>query len=195
MGNETKQQVIIAQTSEKVWFCLLMARLLANNCITAPCQLFLLHAWKSYLVMMRKMQHFYIISRLVSQCVYMSSGEAVRALEGPPLEATHDGFCCLGHKIEEMLFRTFVFASVLNDAQSLLSSLQHSYTKLTQIFCLFGDLRFLFFLFAARDPHKWRSPFPWDRLTQRKVLLFGYFSLLLPCPSTKETYNIKRNQA
>ena len=82
--------------------------------------------------MMRKMQHFYIITRswrVVSQCVLYerwcySSLEAVRALEGPPLEATHDGFCCLGHKIEEMLFRTFVFASVLNDAQSLLSFLQ-----------------------------------------------------------------------
>ena len=59
---------------------------------------------------------------------YMSAGAIVlwRPLEllRPPFRGYARRLFLGGHKIEEMLFRTFVFASVLNDAQSLLSSLK-----------------------------------------------------------------------
>ena len=81
--------------------------------------------------MMRKMQHFYIITRSCELCpsvYYMSAGAIVlwRPLEllRPPFRGYARRLFLGGHKIEEMLFRTFVFASVLNDAQSLLSSLK-----------------------------------------------------------------------
>ena len=58
----------------------------------------------------------------------MSAGAIVlwRPLEllRPPFRGYARRLFLGGHKIEEMLFRTFVFASVLNDAQSLLSSLK-----------------------------------------------------------------------
>ena len=92
--------------------------------------------------------------RVVSQCVLYerwcySSLEAVRALEAPFRGYARRLFLG-GHKIEEMLFRTFVFASVLNDAQSLLSSLKPAnsgrpYANADFCFCFFG-LRFVFFL-------------------------------------------------
>ena len=72
-----------------------------------------------------------------------------------------------------MLFRTFVFASVLNDAQSLLSSLKPTPWPSPcerRFFCFFG-LRFVFF-FAAQGHHKWRNRFRWARLTQLKVKCF-----------------------
>ena len=127
--------------------------------------------------MMRKMQHFYIISRLVSQCVYMSSGEAVRALEGPPLEATHDGFCCLGHKIEEMLFRTFVFASVLNDAQSLLSSLQHS-CKANADFLPLWRPKISFLSFCSARSTQMKESVSMGQIDTAKGITFGSIWLL-----------------
>ena len=107
--------------------------------------------------MMRKMQHFYIIMRSCELCpsvYYMSAGAIVlwRPLEllRPPFRGYARRLFLGGHKIEEMLFRTFVFASVLNDAQSLLSSLKPAnsgrlYANADFIFCFCG-LRFVFFL-------------------------------------------------
>ena len=107
--------------------------------------------------MMRKMQHFYIITRSCELCpsvYYMSAGAIVlwRPLEllRPPFRGYARRLFLGGHKIEEMLFRTFVFASVLNDAQSLLSSLKPAnsgrlYANADFIFCFCG-LRFVFFL-------------------------------------------------
>ena len=107
--------------------------------------------------MMRKMQHFYIITRSCELCpsvYYMSAGAIVlwRPLEllRPPFRGYARRLFHGGHKIEEMLFRTFVFASVLNDAQSLLSSLKPAnsgrfYANADFVFCFFG-LRFVFFL-------------------------------------------------
>ena len=106
---------------------------------------------------MRKMQHFYIITRSCELCpsvYYMSAGAIVlwRPLEllRPPFRGYARRLFLGGHKIEEMLFRTFVFASVLNDAQSLLSSLKPAnsgrlYANADFIFCFCG-LRFVFFL-------------------------------------------------
>ena len=84
----------------------------------------------------------------------MSAGAIVlwRPLEllRPPFRGYARRLFLGGHKIEEMLFRTFVFASVLNDAQSLLSSLKPAnsgrlYANADFIFCFCG-LRFVFFL-------------------------------------------------
>ena len=87
----------------------------------------------------------------------MSAGAIVlwRPLEllRPPFRGYARRLFLGGHKIEEMLFRTFVFASVLNDAQSLLSSLKPANSSRLYanadfffffFFCFFG-LRFVFF--------------------------------------------------
>ena len=79
----------------------------------------------------------------------MSAGAIVlwRPLEllRPPFRGYARRLFLGGHKIEEMLFRTFVFASVLNDAQSLLSSLKPANSGR-----LYANADFFFF-FASLD--------------------------------------------
>ena len=134
--------------------------------------------------MMRKMQHFYIITRswrVVSQCVLYerwcySSLEAVRALEAPFRGYARRLFLG-GHKIEEMLFRTFVFASVLNDAQSLLSSLQHS-NKANADFLPLWRPKISFLSFCSARSTQMKESVSMGQIDTAKGITFGSIWLL-----------------